>query len=174
VAESQKGHANVASPCRLLESNRKANPAPITRKTRINQHAFTLPNSSQPNQESPPSSFQRTKLNQVDEHLQGPPVTQVAEIRNRACPLKTAGLASPRVGAQIHHSSVGPLPSSMEILKRCIPCRYKCTSQTLQTRRTREGKHTHQIPTHRTQTITSSLPTETFRFTRYSQRTTMR
>jgi hypothetical protein len=115
VAESQKGHANVASPSRLLDSNIKRNPAPLTRHTGINQPTFTIPNFIQPNQESPPISLQRKKLNQVDEHLQGPPVTQVAEIRHRACPFETAGLASPRVGPQIRHSNVGPLPSNMAI-----------------------------------------------------------
>jgi hypothetical protein len=38
------------------------------------------------------SSLQRTKLNQVDEHLQGPLVTQVAAIRHRACPLERLDL----------------------------------------------------------------------------------
>jgi hypothetical protein len=115
MAEIQKGHTNVVSPCRLLDSNIKRNPAPLTRHTGINQPAFTIPNFSQPNQESPPSSLQRKTLNQVDGHLQGPPVTQVAEIRHRACLFETAGLASPRVGPQISHSNVGPLPSNMAI-----------------------------------------------------------
>jgi hypothetical protein len=95
MAESQTGHANVASPCRILESNRKRNPTPLTR---INQPAFTLPNSGQPNQKSSPSSLQRTKLNQVDEHLKGPRVIQVAEICHHTCPLEMTGLASPRAG----------------------------------------------------------------------------
>jgi hypothetical protein len=163
----------VAYPCRLLDSNRKRNPEPLTRNTRINHPTFAIPNFSQPNQESPPISLQITKLNQVDKHLPEPPVTQVAAICHRACLLKTAGLASPRVGPQIRHSKVGPLPSNMAIPQRCIPCRYKCTSQMLQTRRTREGKNTPQIPTHRTQTITASLPTEKNRFTRYGQRPTI-
>jgi hypothetical protein len=60
--------------------------------TGINQPAFNIQNFSLPNQESPPSSIQRTKLNHVDEHLQRPLVTQVAAIRHRACPLETAGL----------------------------------------------------------------------------------
>jgi hypothetical protein len=51
MAESQKGHASVASPCRLLDSNIKRNPAPLTRHTRINQPVFNIPNSTQPNQE---------------------------------------------------------------------------------------------------------------------------
>jgi hypothetical protein len=57
VEKSQKGHANVASPCRLLDSYRKRNPAPLTRQTGINQPAFAISNVSQPNQESPPSSL---------------------------------------------------------------------------------------------------------------------
>jgi hypothetical protein len=107
MAESKKGHANVASPCRLLDSNIKWNPAPLTRHTRINHTTFTLPNCSQPNQESPPSRIQRTKLNQVDGHLQGTPVTHMSAIRHNACPIKTDGLASPIVGSQIRHSNVG-------------------------------------------------------------------
>jgi hypothetical protein len=75
VTESQKGHANMASPCRLLDSNIKRNPTPLTRHTRINQPAFTLTNSSQPNQETPPISLQITTLNKVEEHLQGTIVT---------------------------------------------------------------------------------------------------
>jgi hypothetical protein len=59
---------------------------------------------------SPPSSLQRTKLNKVDEHIQGILVTQVAEIRHHTCLIKTAGPASPRVEPQIRHSTVGPLP----------------------------------------------------------------
>jgi hypothetical protein len=105
----------MASPCRLLYRNRKINPAPLTRHTGINLPAFNIPNFSQPNQESPLIILKRTKLNQVDEHLQGPHVTQVAEIRHRACMLEMAGLASPRVGPQVSHSNVGPLPSNMEI-----------------------------------------------------------
>jgi hypothetical protein len=61
------------------------------------------------------SSLQGTKLNKFNENLQGPPVTQVAAIRHRACPIETAGLASPRVGPQIRHRNVGPLPSNMVI-----------------------------------------------------------
>jgi hypothetical protein len=152
MVKSQKGHANVASPCRLLDSYRKNNPAPLTRHTGINQPAFSIPNFSQSNQESPPRSLQRKKLNQVDEYLQGPLDTQVAAIHHRACLLETAGFAIPRVEPQICHSNVGPLPLNMAI-------KYKCTSQTLLTRRTRERDNTHQIPTHRTQTITLSLPT---------------
>jgi hypothetical protein len=79
----------------LMDINRERNPAPLTKHTRINQPAFTLPNFSQSNQESPPSSIQRTKLHQVDEHLKGSPVTQVAEIHHHACLLKTAELTSP-------------------------------------------------------------------------------
>jgi hypothetical protein len=115
LAKIQKGHANVASPCRILDRNRKRNPVPLTRHTGINHPAFSIPSFSQPNQESPPSSLQRTKVNQVDEHLQGTPVTQVAAIRHRACPLETAGLVSPRVGAQILLSNMGPLSSNMAI-----------------------------------------------------------
>jgi hypothetical protein len=117
VEESQKGHANVASPCRLLDDNRRRNPIPLTRHTRINQPAFTLTNFSQPNQDSPLSSLQRTTLNQVDEHLQGTSVKKVAAINHCACPLETAGLASPRVRSQIRHSNVGPLPWNMAILQ---------------------------------------------------------
>jgi hypothetical protein len=72
-------------------------------------------NFSQPNQESPPISLKRTKVNQVGEHLQGSLVTQVAEIHHRACPLEMAGPASPRAEPQIRHINVGPLPSYMEI-----------------------------------------------------------
>jgi hypothetical protein len=57
------------SACRLLDSNRKRNPAPLTRHTGINQPVFIIPNSSQPNQGSPRSSLQRTKLHQVDDVL---------------------------------------------------------------------------------------------------------
>jgi hypothetical protein len=60
MVKSQKGHANVASPCRLMDSNRKRNPAHLTRHTGINLPDFTIPNFSKPNQESPPRSLQRT------------------------------------------------------------------------------------------------------------------
>jgi hypothetical protein len=82
VAKSKKRDANLVSPCRLLNSNRKRNPAPLTRHTGINQPAFTIPNFSQTNQELPQSNLQRTKLNQVDKNLQRPPVTQVAATVN--------------------------------------------------------------------------------------------
>jgi hypothetical protein len=49
----------VASPYILLHSNRKINPAPLTRHTRINRPDFTIPNFSQPNQESPLRSLQK-------------------------------------------------------------------------------------------------------------------
>jgi hypothetical protein len=51
----------------------------------------------------------------VDQHLQEPLVTQVAEIRHRTCTLETAGPVTPRVEPQIRHSTVGQLPSNMEI-----------------------------------------------------------
>jgi hypothetical protein len=73
------------------------------------------PNFSQPKQESPPSSLQRKKLDQLDRHLQGPPVTQVAEIRHCACPLEAAGRTSPGVVPQHRHSNVGPLPLNILI-----------------------------------------------------------
>jgi hypothetical protein len=135
------------------------NPAPLTRHTRINQPDFTLPNLGQPNQESPPRSLQRTKLNKVGELLKGASVTQAEAIRHSVCPLETTGLASPRSGSHIRHGNVGPLPSNMAILQSCIPCRYICTSETLQSRITREGVLMPQNQTHRTQNITSSLPT---------------
>jgi hypothetical protein len=85
--ESQKGHANVASPGRLLQGNGNGTPTSLTRHTRIHQPVTTFPNYSQPNQEPPPCRFPRTKLNQVDGHLQRLHFAQVASIRHRICPL---------------------------------------------------------------------------------------
>jgi hypothetical protein len=57
MAESQKGNANVTSTCRLMDSNRKKNPAPLTRHTGINQPTFTISNFIQPNQQSLRAAF---------------------------------------------------------------------------------------------------------------------
>jgi hypothetical protein len=81
---------------------------------RIQQPTNILPHNSQPHPKPSPHRLPRTKLNQVDECLQGPPVTQVATICHFTCPLEKIELMSSRMGSKILPSTVG----------RTIPSRY--------------------------------------------------
>jgi hypothetical protein len=108
MAKSQKGHANVAPPGRFIDSNGKGAPSPHQRHTRIHQPNTTVPHNGQPHPKPSPHHFPRTELDQVDACLQGLPVTQVATICHRTCPLEMIELMSSRMGSKVCHSTVGP------------------------------------------------------------------
>jgi hypothetical protein len=111
---------------------------------------------------------EQNSIKWTDKHLQGSSVPQVAAICQSACPLETAENSSQQCGTT-HSLRIWQFRNDEFHVdtNAQVKC-YKLEEL--------ERGGTPQVPTHRTQTqtITTPLPTETFRFARYGQRPSIR